>query len=844
MTTPHFIRFLLLIITVCTCHAKMSYAQETVAPTDSVSVLLDSIVAQSDKSTDLEYPVIYSATDSIVYNIAEKRVYLYGEAEVTYDDINLKAAYIEFGFSDNEVLAYGVPDTSGEIKGKPLFSDGSQEFEASSIRYNFDSKKGLIKDVVTEEAEGFLYSKLTKRHTNEQVHIKDAKYTTCDKEKPHYHFRLSRAVVIPDKKIVSGPGYMVIGRVPTPVGIPFGFFPNKTGGAAGIILPAIGTNPSYGISLLDLGYYFPIKERISQTFYTDIYSRGSWAVRSNTVYRTRYKNQGNLKLSYAQYAIGLKELPTFTKSKEFFVNWSHTLDPKAKPTHSFTATVNAGTSGNFTSSPNASTTDFVQNTFNSRINYGKTFRTSPFIFNVGVGHDQNSINKTHNFTLPDAVLNVNRFNLPTSFLRKTQGGTSRWYEKIGISGTTNMKALLTAQETGLRSDNLDSLLGAVRPGVKHAYRANTSIKAGYLAINPSVNYTERWAWESLQKTYDLDSNVVVTDTVNGFVSGRDYNFSLGTSTKLFGMYNMLFGPIKTIRHVISPNVTFKYFPDLSRQNASYIDQNNNKVQYSAMQGGVFGAPDLSNRALLDFQLVNNLEMKMRNSRDSVSKQNKVSLLDQFTLAANYDLLKDSLNWSTVSMRAQTKLGRWLGVQYEGTIDPYQYTDSGAITKESMWATSRKLGRLVFNQLTLNGGINSSTFKKQSESESEEDETDKVKPKVPYFSDWDIGLRYNFSRTSSFINGVDTAISIQSIGIIGSAAITEKWSVNVNSGYDFMSKKVTLTSIGILRNLHCWELGINIVPFGQAQRITVQFGFVASMLQDVKVERAWQDFNKK
>lgn len=856
---------MLLIIAACICHAKFLLAQDVPAVNkplvfevadslltkedsiqngDSARVMTDSMIAGSQEA-DLEFPVDYAASDSIVYDVEGKKVFLYGDAKVSYDDITLNAAFIEFGFSSNEVSAHGMPDSSGTIAGKPVFTDGDQEFEAGSIRYNFDSKKGLIKDVVTEEEEGFLHSAVTKRHENEEIHIKKAKYTTCDKENPHYHFRLSKAVVIPDKKIVSGPGYMVIGKVPTPLGIPFGFFPNKSGGASGIILPALGTNPQYGVSLIGLGYYFPVKDRISQTFLTDIYSRGSWALRSETQYKNIYRNQGDLKLSYAQYVTGLKELPDYAKSKQFFINWNHAMDPKAKPSHSFRANVNAGTSDNFTASPNASTTDFVTNTFNSSINYGKQFGSSPFNLNVGLNHNQNSINKTHNFTLPDAVLNMNRFNLPLGFLKREPGGSKKWFEKIGVSGSTNAKGILSAHESSLRANNVDSLTSAIRPGVLTNLRAQTSIKAWYFNINPSANYTERWHWDYIQQRYDTAfTNNLAVDTLKGFNTGRDYNFAIGTSTKLFGMYNPIFGPVQTIRHVMTPTVSFKYFPDLTHQNSIYMDGNGEEKEYSAMQNGVFGAPSLSNQALLDFRVVNNVELKLKKTKGDSAKTNKVSLIDNFTFGSFYNFLADSIKWSEVALAGQTSVGKFLRVTYRGTFDPYEYDDKGNVLDRSMWAESRKLGRFNYTQLGLTTTINQNSFGPDRKKDMDNDEEEN--PKVQYFNAWNVDLGYNMGRTkypTRNIALVDSISTVRAISLNAGAAITEKWDVSVSTGYDLEAKDLTLTSININRDLHCWQLGVNIVPFGAIQRITVRFGFVASMLQDVKIERDWQRYNQ-
>lgn len=792
--------------------------------------------------------VKYSARDSMRFDMAEQKVYLYGNAQVFFESTSLKADYMEFSFKDNLVLARGTTDSLGNVIGQPTFSDKGQELTAGEIRYNFETKRGVIREVRTQQGEGYIHMGVSKKQSNDEIHLEHGKYTTCELDHPHYYFNLSKAIIIPDDKIVSGPVNLVVADIPTPLALPFGFFPNKKRESKGIIIPQYGQSPTLGFYLLNGGYYTPLgkKGKADLQILGDIYSRGSWGGKSILRYNSRYHNNGLLNLSYTNLKRSDPEFPDYSESKEFFIRWQHNQDPKAHPYRRFSANVNAGTRNNFQNNFNTYAQDYLSNTFQSNISWSYLIPNKPINLAANLRHNQNSLTGIVNLTLPELTMNVNRF-YPLAGLRKEGSSTKKWYENIGMIYSTNLKNDVTIADSLLSLDRPEEITKRMRNGMKHSGSISTSFKVfkQKFSFNPAASFTERWYLQSISKSWDNISQTTVTDTINGFRRAGDYSFSASLTTKLFGMYAFKGKKQLKIRHVITPAINFSYHPDFSTKEYGYFGSNASYSSYSPFDIGIYGQPPVGEAGLIALSLMNNLEMKYKSASDTVTGYKKVVLIENFTLNGSYNMFADSLNFSMISLSGRTTIWRNLGVVYSGTLDPYNY-NNGKRVNDLAWAKGQ-IGNFMNQNLALSWSLKSKNKKERHSMEkmSEEDRNEITRNSDAYVDftlPWTLSINYNIRKDRYFYEGGDSSDITQSLIFRGDLLLTENWKVGFNSGYDFTSKDFTYTEINIFRDLHCWEMRFNWIPFGYRKSYMIQINVKSSMLQDLKLmrRRNWFD----
>ncbi|MGB0918833.1 MAG: putative LPS assembly protein LptD, partial [Flavobacteriales bacterium] len=465
------------------------------------STTSDSLQVQpKKKEASIDAEIKYNAADSIRFSVEKKKVYLYGQAQINYKDIELKAAYIEIDQETNEVYAEGIIDSTGKKIGMPEFKSGEQQFKAKRMRYNFNTEKGKILDVVTQEGEGNLRGEKVKKSKEGHYFIEDGGYTTCDADEPHYIIKAKKLKVIPNDKIVSGPAFLMFEGVYTPLVVPFGWFPNKPGRKSGIIFPEYGESPTQGFFFRNFGYYFNLGDKMDLALTGDIYTRGSYGVRLLSNYKKRYKFNGTIDLSHNSLRNSERAFPDFSVQNNFFVKWRHQQDPKARPSTSFSANVNAGTATNFRNGLTTSTQDYLTNTFTSSIAFSKRWIGKPYTLNINFSHSQNTQTKVVNVTLPQIAFNIQRI---YPFKRKNQVGKQRWYEKIGVSYSMRMEnRVTTADSTFFTRGTLDKM----RNGIIQTIPISTSFKAfKYFTVSPSVTYNERWFFQRLDRGWDNET---------------------------------------------------------------------------------------------------------------------------------------------------------------------------------------------------------------------------------------------------------------------------------------------------------------------------------------------------
>jgi lipopolysaccharide assembly outer membrane protein LptD (OstA) len=838
---------------------------------NSAHAIVDTIASDSLNSAKndeaLDAKVDYKAVDSTLFDLPNKKVFLYGDAEINYKDINLKAAYIEINFEKNEVYATGVPDSTGKPTGIPIFKQGDQSFKSKEMRYNFKSKKGFISQVITEDGSGWLHGETVKKMGDNTVNISKGSYTTCSlEEHPHFEFRYGKSEVIPKKRIVTGPAYLVVEDVPTPIALPFGWFPNKENQRSGILMPTFGESASRGFYFEGGGYYLYINDYLDFKITGDIYTLGSWAVKPGFTYKKRYKYTGSASFTYAINVTGVKETPDYTKKRDFSIKWNHRQDAKARPRSNFSADVNIVSSTLNKYNP-TTTENYLSNTFRSSIAYQTNFAGKYFI-NINASHDQNTITHIVNVTLPELTFAVNQFN---PFTSKKKVGPNKWYNNITMKYNMIARNRVTAADSVIFTAQA---LDLMQNGIQHTMPISSPIKLlKYFNWTNSINLTDRMYFESYRKYWSNDTlfsngdttlGYPVKDTINGFNNVFDYSFSSSVGTKIYGMLN--FGkkfPIRAIRHVITPTVAFTYTPDFGTDfwgyYDTYVDAKGKTVQYSKYEGTIFGGPPAGKSGRISFGLTNNLEMKVRSKKDTVTGTRKVGLIDYFSINFSYDFIKDSLRMSPLTLSGRTKLFKMLDLTYNSSFDPYIVDSTGTHNlDQTEWSVNHRLFRLSSTNwsASLNYHVTSKDLQKgdknktpdvaaqtaTSKENAAEVQDIQMNPDdyIDWSIPWDLTFSYSFKYTAvhkypDYVYQKTTTI-IQTFGVSGNVSITPKWKIGFRTGWDFETDALSYTSISIYRDLHCWEMRFNWIPIGTQKSWNFSINAKASILQDLKLNK--------
>ncbi len=832
---------------------------DTLAPKDDSLIMVvdtlavDSVALSPEKKSSLEAKVDYKAEDSLRFDIKNQRMYLFNLGDLTYTDINLKANYIEIDFPHTMIYAHGSRDSVDKEIGVPEFTQGEMKFKSKIMNYNYKTKKGYIRRVFTQQDEGYLHGAVVKKMADDVIYMKTGSYTTCSNEEhPHFAFRFNKAKVIPNSKIVTGPAYLVIAEVPTPLFIPFGYFPNKTGQRSGIVLPSYGESANRGFFLENGGYYWAINQYMDLKVLGDIYSRGSWALKPTFNYVKRYKYNGILKLGYAINKIGFQSSPDYQRREDFEFRWVHNQDRKARPNSNFSANVNIVSNTFNKYNPSSTTEAYLSNTFQSSINYSTSFG-GKYYLNLNFNHSQNTITKEINFGFPQISFSVNQF---YPFRKKVRAGKLKWYEQIGLKYNLDLEN---------RYNTYDSAL--FQPGwykdMQNGIRHNIPISGTwrifkYINFTNSLSIRDKMYFSYIKKSY-VDSIVTAdttypgyykTDTIYSFKNAFDFNFSSSVNTRIYGMFQFKGGPINAIRHVLTPAVTFSYTPNFGSPWWGYykeVENDTNAVpgKYSIFQGSLYGGPPASQAGLVTFSLSNNLEMKIRNRKDTVTGTKKIVLIDNFVISASYDISKDSLNWSPITMSGRTSIFKGLNIQYSSRWDPYALDSLGRRTNASEWKVNHRLLRL--DNTTWDIGLSYSLSsdkvgKKKEATKGTEQERDDLERYYDYYIDFDIpwsfSFNYNFRYAATWDNEQQKRVPkiIQALSFNGQLNITPKWKITLTTGWDFTNSELGYTSINIYRDLHCWEMSFGWVPKGAQQQWNFSINVKASVLQDLKLNK--------
>ena len=799
-------------------------------PSDKDTLGLDS---SSNNDDVIKSKIKYHAKDSIRVDIENQIVYLYGKATVDYEELHLAANYIVIDMSKKELFAEGTTDSSGVVEGSPEFSQADQKFRSHSIHYNFQTKKGKINYVITQEGEGFIHGEVVKKDPENNFYIKNGQYTTCNLDTPHFAISSRRLKVISKDKIVTGPAYLTIEQIPTPILIPFGFFPNKVGRSSGVIFPAFGESALRGFYFQHLGYYFGFNDYFNLALTSDIYTKGSYTLDAISTYKKKYKYSGFIRLSYAYTINSEKELPDYSLVKDYHITWNHTKDSKANPNSTFSATVNAGTS-NYYRNTISSVGNYLNNTLLSSISYSYNFPDKPINLSVGVSHNQNTITRDIQITAPDVSFNVARI---SPFKRKIAIGSQKWYEKIGTSLSVRGVNYVQTKDTLLfRNETLNNL----KNGVQAIIPISTSFNIfKYFNLTPSASFTDRFYLNSTEYRWNADQQKVDTIKIEKPGHAYDYNVSAALSTRIYGMYQFKKGAITALRHVMTPSVSLTYRPDFGKAKYGYyktvqIDTLGRMKTYSIYQNNVYSGPSNGQFANLAYSLDNNIEMKVKTYSDTGAVDKKIKLLESLRISGGYNLIADSMKLSVFSLSARTTLFDKLSINFNSTLDPYAYNENNIDYNKFQYTVNKRLVRLTYSTLSMNFALNRSK-KKENNGKYTKQEIDYINSHPEEFVDFEIPFNLNvgYSYTYNKVGALPVTRS-QTASFNGDLSLTSKWKIGFYSWYDLTKGSFTNMSLNIYRDLHCWEMRMNWIPFGGQESFNFQINVKASILQDLKL----------
>ena len=854
--------------------------KDTMPLTDSLALRRDSIwradsTSRADslsllEKSSLSRPAFSGAKDSIRQDFSNgrRKMYYWGDVEVSYENIKLKADYMEYDMATGTVYARGTYDTlTHEWKGQPEMTQGDQTFNMEEVRYNFNTRKARITNMITKEDDGILHGKNIKMMPDKSINITKGKYTVCDLEHPHYYLKLSSAKVVtkPSQKTVFGPAHLVVEDVDLPIGIPFGFIPKRPDRATGLLMPSFGEENARGFYMRDAGMYFVLGDYFDMSLTGDYYTLGSWAANLNSRYMVKYKFSGNLAVNYSVDQTGEKGSTDFFQSKNFGVKWSHSQDSKAHPGTTFSASVNFSSPSNSRYNSH-SVSEALQNQISSSISYSKNWN-GKFNLSVNALHSQNSRDSSYSFTLPNITFSVSTF---YPFKIKNRVGKERFYEKFALGYNTSIqnKINFKASEFGE-----PGFMDKFQNGMAH----NFSIKLPdftllkYLNVAPNVSYGMNWFFRKSEAYFDPETNSVKTEMgkqFGTFGATHNYSGSVSMSTRLYGMYDFgKFHKIQALRHVISPSVSMSFSPEKGKafngwRTLNYIDTLGvqKSYDYNIYQGQLNSAPGKGKSASMSISIGNNLEAKVRDMRDTTGKgSKKVKIFDQLNLSTGYNFLADSLKMSNVGVTMSTSIFGKLGINGNLNFDPYAINEKGQrinkynIIENGVPLRLNNVSASMSYSLSGKGTVKGNDGSKSSGGDGGGSAADYYKriyyhpltgeyipggwlyytnPNVP----WSVNFNYNFSmnRSYSFVNNqLSKKDNItQTVGVQGNIQLTPKMSVQAQSGWDFTAMKMTTTQFSFSYNLHCFNISVSWVPSGMYQSYSFLISANAAALADL------------
>lgn len=824
---------------------------------DSTFIVVDTLDLPVSNDS-LDAPVHYEASDSGVLDIPGRRFLLYGKANTKYQSLDLSAGTIELDNESNVAKAYFTRDTAGKVIDRPKLIDGDMESESDSMFYNFKTQKGLTKSTYTKQGEMFVFAERIKKFSVDEYYASRGRFTTCNLDTPHFAFRSKKIKLVNNKWAYSGLAYPEFEGVPIPVGLPFGIFPLTQGRHSGLLAPQFAATQNFGIGLEGLGYYKALNEHFDAVVRTNIYSYGGFNISLLPTYRVRYKYNGSLRLDFQNTRINFKGDPDYVNTKTFNVGWSHSMDSKARPGTSFSGNVNFGSTKFNRLVANNAMLNFT-NQISSSIQYSKTSQDGSSNLSVTANHSQNNQTGQYNISLPTVAFTINTL---YPFQKKEPIGAPKWYEKLGIgyNGQAQNQFSFFDVDSPRQKTNLAEILDTMQWGAQHNIPITLSLPPlGPFQVSPSVSYQERWYGQKVTRQWN--GKKVDTVVQKGFYTAREMSFGLSASTAIFGTLNFKKAKnLRAIRHVMRPTAGMSYKPNMASQYyyTTQVDTLGNTYRFSYFDGTVIGAFSEGRFGGINFGLQNNLEMKVRDKKDTAQgATKKVKLLDNLSINSSYNLMADSFKLSPFSILMSTTLFEKMNITGTTTIDPYQVDNRGRRINRYVWDAGKfSVGRITSGSFSLGTSFQSKSKddKKAAagEEEPEDDqyvtpedrqrEMDYIRNNPSEFADFDIPWSVNISYSLSFsqqlkpdYSGFQTNV-YSSLNLSGDFNFAPKWKMGGNTFVDFQTWTIPNLNLFISREMHCWQMSINVTPVGIYRSFNISISPKSGILRDLRINR--------
>ena len=839
-----------------------SYVNDSIQKIDSIKPVSNTLLGK----------ITYEATDTTSINPNDKLIRLYNQAKITYEDMEITSGIIVVDYDKNEIYAGRIKDSLGQYSQLPVFKQGQDEIRPDSLKFNMDTKKAIIFNSRTEEAGLNILSDKTKKENDSVYYMDRGKFTTAaDIDNPEYYFLLRKAKVIPGKKIITGPTNMYIADVPTPIGLPFAYFPISNKRSSGIIFPSFGEQNSRGYFVQNGGYYLPINDNLDLTLLGDYYTNGSYGFRVENMYYYRYKFRGNLSFRFENLIQSERGFPDYSKSSIYNLRWSHSQDSKSNPNSRFSASVNLGSSKYYQQSINQmNAANYLNNSMSSSVSYSKTFQGEPQVnMSLSATHSQNTNTQTINMTLPTLQGSVSRI---YPFAPKV--GT-----KKGVIQNINFQYNVRGENRILTTDSLffkKEMFESAKSGFQHSIPISTNFKIlKYFSFSTSSNFQETWVFKTINREFDIEEQDVITNEIKGFDSFRTYNFSTSLGTTVYGMYNFKENnKIRALRHVIRPSLSYGISPSFDKYYETYEvisadGLTTSDVEYSRFEGSIFGLPNKNYSSSISLSVNNNIEAKVFDEDSDEDELKKVVILNNLNFSTSYNLAADSLRLSPVRMTGGTQLFKnKMNINFGATLDLYALDENNNRIDQFQINNGGGLFRLTTANLTFNYTFNSDGSDEKSSrtqasidesvrnggrdddlfgramdtsteefSQNDEDEKDKIPASLyNYKIPWSLRMAYAVNYNNS-IN--QNEISSHSLMVSGDLELSPKWNAGFSSGYDFKNKGVTYTQLRFERDLLSWRMNFSWIPFSANKSWNFFIGIKSGMLSDIKYDKRKQ-----
>ena len=793
--------------------------------------------------------ITYSADERIFNDIDKKQVHLYGNAKVEMDGLLITAGYILLDLNENEITAKYRYDKDSNKLEFPIFTDGGESVTCYTLKYNTKTKKGFLEELAIKQDEFYFHMETAKRHPNEEIHLLKGRLTTCDLDEPHYHFQLSKGVIVPNERIVTGPMNLWVNGIPTPLGLPFAFIPTKEQETNGLLFPEFVPLSNYGFGIQNLGYYFPINDQVQTTVYANLYSRGSWGLRNDLDYSKRYGFSGRISVGFQQFNLGF---PTKDKNNKLSVQWSHRKAPKSNPFWSFSSNVNFISDNNSKNNLDPINPEYFTNSFNSDININRAFPGKPFNMGMKLSMRQNSIAK--NIALVSPVLNANLtrvFPFKNAF-KTSDKNWKKTIERIGITYNFEGQNRSNFSDQLLSVGDFSGISQQFMNGVSQSMALQTTggLFGNAIKINPSINYGNKINFQQIQKFYDPLANKAQNDTLQQFGMAHEVNLSVNMTSVIYSYYQFIGKNKPKLRHLITPSVGFRYVPQLNELTQANVGVNQANVKYSPYENSIYSVGNNQKAALLNFGINNTMELKMKSDNDTLTGFRKIRLIDQLSINGNYDFMKDSMQLSNISLNLRISPADWINFVSGANFSPYAWDAStGKTLKNYALSSQQGLGRFLGTNFTTSVTIApkksrekvaNSTSTVNEQNWNSEFNYYALHPERAIFFDipWKMSLSHVYTiNVNQDVSSTNPAKNVfaQTLVVSGDVSMTKRWNLSGNLNLNLQEFRLTNAYFSLNRNLHCWALSFYYVPVGGNKSFLFSIRNTSSIFKDAKIE---------